>query len=37
MASPRNYRVRTEISEGDDPFVNLGTVWVRRQGAPEGK
>jgi hypothetical protein len=37
MASPVNFRVRTEISEGDDPFVNLGTVWVQRQGAPGGK
>jgi hypothetical protein len=37
MASPGNYRVRTEISEGDDPFVNLGTVWVQRQGAPGAK
>jgi hypothetical protein len=36
MASPGNYRLRTEISEGDDPFVNLGTVWVRRQGTPGG-
>ena len=37
MASPGNYRVRDQISEGDDPFVNLGTVWVQRQGAPGGK
>jgi len=37
MASPGNYRERTQISEGDDPFVNLGTVWVKRQGTPEAK
>ena len=37
MASPGNYRVRTEIAEGDDPFVNLGTAWMRRQGAPGAK
>jgi hypothetical protein len=37
MASPVNYRVRTEIAEGDGPFVNLGTVWVQRQDAAEGK
>jgi hypothetical protein len=37
MASPGNYRVRTQISEGDDPFVNLGTVWMKRQGIPVGK
>jgi hypothetical protein len=36
MASPGNYRLRTDISEGDDPFVNLGTVWFQRQ-APAGK
>jgi len=34
MASPLNFRVRTEISEGNDPFISLGTVWVQRQGAP---
>ncbi len=37
MASPANFRVRTDISEGDGPFVNLGTVWMQRQGAPGGK
>ena len=37
MSSPGNYRPRTEISEGDDPFVNLGTVWFQRQAAPGGK
>lgn len=37
MASPANYRVRTEIAEGNDPFVNMGTVWVQRQGAAGGK
>ena len=37
MASPGNYRVRTQISEGDDPFVNLGTVWMKRQETPGGK
>jgi hypothetical protein len=37
MASPGNYRERTQISEGDDPFVNLGTVWIKRQGTPAGK
>jgi hypothetical protein len=37
MASPANYRVRDQISEGDDPFVNLGTVWVQRQAASGGK
>jgi hypothetical protein len=37
MASPGNYRMRTQISEGDDPFVNLGTVWMKRQEAPGGK
>jgi hypothetical protein len=37
MSSPFNYRVRTEISEGDGPFVSLGTVWVHRQEAPGGK
>jgi hypothetical protein len=36
MASPANYRVRTEIAEGADPFVSMGTVWVQRQ-APGGK
>lgn len=36
-ASPGNYRLRTEISEGDDPFVNLGTVWLKRQGAVSEK
>ena len=37
MASPANYRVRTEIAEGADPFVSMGTVWVQRQAAPGGK
>lgn len=37
MASPLNFRVRTEMSEGNDPFVNLGTVWMQRQGAPGAK
>jgi hypothetical protein len=37
MASPGNYRERTQISEGDDPFINLGTVWVKRQGTSGGK
>ena len=37
MSSPVNLRRRTEISEGNDPFVNLGTVWFQRQGAPGGK
>jgi hypothetical protein len=37
MASPGNYRLRTEISEGDDPFVNLGTVWFQRQAPPAAK
>lgn len=37
ISSPGNYRVRTAISEGDDPFVNLGTVWMQRQGAPGAK
>jgi hypothetical protein len=37
MASPVNFRVRTEISEGSGPFVNMGTVWMQRQAAPGGK
>jgi hypothetical protein len=37
MASPVHFRVRTEIAEGDGPFVNLGTVWMERQPAPGGK
>jgi hypothetical protein len=37
MSSPTNYRLRTEISEGTNPFVNLGTVWFRRQSEPGGK
>jgi len=37
MASPVNYRVRTEIAEGSDPFVSLGTFWVQRQETPRGK
>ena len=37
MASPANFRVRTEIAEGDDPFVSMGTVWVQRQAAAGGK
>jgi hypothetical protein len=36
MASPSNYRVRTDIAEGDDPFVSRGTVWVQRQESPAG-
>jgi hypothetical protein len=32
-----NFRVRTEISEGAGPFVNMGTVWMQRQAAPGGK
>ncbi len=37
MASPGNYRERTQIAEGDDPFVNLGTVWMKRQETSGGK
>jgi hypothetical protein len=37
MASPGHFRVRTEIAEGDGPFVNLGTVWMERQAAAGGK
>jgi hypothetical protein len=37
MASPVHFRVRTEIAEGDGPFVNLGTVWVERQVAAGSK
>jgi hypothetical protein len=37
MSSPINLRRRTEIAEGSDPFVNLGTVWFQRQSAPAGK
>jgi hypothetical protein len=37
MSSPVNYRVRTEISEGGGPFVNLGTLWMKRQGTAGGK
>jgi hypothetical protein len=37
MASPGNYRDRTQISEGDDPFINLGTVWMKRQATSSGK
>ena len=37
FASPGNYRVRTEIAEGDDPYVNLGTAWIRRRPAPGAK
>ena len=37
MSSPINYRLRTEISEGTEPFVNLGTVWFQRQSASGGK
>jgi hypothetical protein len=37
MASPVHFRVRTEIAEGDGPFVNLGTVWMERQAAAGGK
>jgi hypothetical protein len=37
MASPVHFRVRTEMAEGDGPFVNFGTVWMERQGAAGGK
>ena len=37
MASPANYRVRTEIAEGDDPFVSMGTLWVQRQESADKK
>lgn len=37
MSSPVNYRARTQISEGEDPFVNLGTAWMKRQGTSAGK
>lgn len=37
MASPTNFRVRTEIAEGDGPFVSMGTFWMQRQGAPGAK
>jgi len=37
MASPGNYRERTQISESDDAYVNLGTGWMKRQEAPGGK
>jgi hypothetical protein len=37
MASPVHFRVRTEIAEGDGPFVNLGTTWMERQAAAGGK
>jgi hypothetical protein len=37
MASPANFRVRTDISEGDGPFVNLGTAWMQRQAAAGAK
>ena len=37
FASPVNYRVRAEIAEGDSPFVNMGTVWIQRQGVTGGK
>ena len=37
MASPGNDRERTQILEGDDPYINLGTVWVKRQGTPGAK
>ncbi len=37
MSSPVNYRMRTEISEGDGPFVNLATIWMKRQGTATGK
>jgi hypothetical protein len=37
MASPVTHRLRTEIAEGDDPFVSLGTVWMQRQEAAGGK
>jgi hypothetical protein len=37
MASPVNFRVRSEISEGDGPFVNMGTVWMQRQATGAAK
>ena len=37
MSSPINYRLRTEISEGDDPFVDMGTTWFQRQTAAGAK
>jgi len=37
MSSPVSSRVRTELAEGDAPFVSLGTVWMQRQGAPGAK
>jgi len=37
MASPVHFRVRTEIAEGDGPFVNFGSVWMERQTAGGGK
>jgi hypothetical protein len=36
-SSPGNYRLRTEIAEGDDPFVNLGTSWYKREETPARK
>ena len=37
MSSPVSSRVRTELAEGDAPFVSLGTVWMQRQGSPGAK
>jgi len=37
FSSPANYRLRTEIAEGDEPYVNLGTSWFKRQGTLGGK
>jgi hypothetical protein len=37
LASPANYRVRSEIAEGDGPFISMGTVWIQRQALPGGK
>jgi len=32
LASPDNYRLRMQISVDDQPFVNYGTTWWRREG-----
>lgn len=37
FSSPINYRQPTDIAEGDGPSVNLGTVWMQRQGLPGAK
>ena len=37
LASPAHYRVRSEIAEGDGPFISMGTVWMERQPAAGGK